>query len=291
MCVDVCKKIMYTLIKNDFLKTFYVIYFQCTRKVQAMTRMTSRNTWRIAEYKKWCEDGFPRTPIVKHLMLRDTGIKYLSLFISRLPNLETVDVSRNKLTVLPYTLWALQHLEHLDISHNQIQSLNIPKSVSPLLSAKYIADDLGTYQLFGDIRQEMPFANDNKTQTGPSYDGGPLGHPLNRLWVFRSLFANDNLIREVPNLESCVLRFVDFSNNLITKFPKLCCAVLVHLSIHGNKINSAFSSNILTKPGAWASIDESMTDSRWLSIEWGTATSMSVVVPNSNQIVRVHKSM
>ena len=256
-----------------------------------MTRYTSRNTWRIAEYKNWCESGFPRTPVVKHLVLEGAGIKYLSLFISRLPNLETIDVSRNKLTVLPYTLWTLQYLNYLNISHNQIHSLGVPK-ISHDSPGKCLIKYLDIYEKFGDLRQEMPYATENKMQDGPLCSGGILGHPLNGLGRMRSLIANNNLLQDVPDIATCPLRVVDFSDNLLTKFPKIA-PVFTHLSIHGNKINTVFSPDNIP---SWytsfpvVSIDESMTDATWLSIEWDTETSKSVVVPGTNKVVCVYKS-
>ena len=214
-----------------------------------MSRMTAFNTWRAAEYKEWCDAGYPVSPEVKYLHLCNAGIESLPYSILNLPNLVHIDLSWNKLYHIPATMWQLTNLAFLDISYNHISRI----------------------------------------------DSTQLGKPgIDKLSKLRHLYANNNLLRSVPRLIGCPLLILDLSHNLITKFPSaklVNYSVLNVLRINDNKITSLFSNFKMCLSRTRFSIDESATDQDWFSIEWDTDEYKTVVVPGTNNTVRVYKPL
>ncbi|XP_033110571.1 leucine-rich repeat-containing protein 57-like [Anneissia japonica] len=126
--------------------------------------------------------------------LNDMGISQFPPQLQKLTkNLRTLDLSKNKLTVVPSSIGSFEHLKYLTINHNRLG--NIPDEVQELKKLENLS------------------LTHNNISTFPS--------SVSRLTSLRKLLLSANKLKAFP-LQVCQLKnldFLDLSQNLIASVP------------------------------------------------------------------------
>ncbi|KAL3998140.1 Ankyrin repeats (3 copies) family protein [Acanthocheilonema viteae] len=192
-------------------------------------------------------DGF-HAPLLESLLLEFNMLSVLpdELFTSRLPVLNFLDVSHNKLCSLPETLWFAPRLRELNVSNNVLSVLPAigslqfrpSSSLSEIEQPESLYSDLYTHQ-------STLSTDDSLSIGGRNDDSNITIHELKRhnIWQTSVRLARSDESDAENGLVSCssMISVFNVSHNNVKVMPSClacCCPYLTRLNISHNQLTS-----------------------------------------------------
>ncbi|EFO25986.1 TKL/LRRK protein kinase [Loa loa] len=192
-------------------------------------------------------DGF-HAPLLESLLLEFNKLSLLpdELFTSRLPMLNFLDVSHNKLCSLPETLWFAPRLRELNVSNNTLTVLPAvgslqfrpSSSLSEIEQPESFYSDLYTHQ-------STLSTDDSLSVNGRNDESNITIHELKRhnIWQtsIRLARSEESDTENGPLSFSSMISVFNVSHNNIKVMPSClacCCPYLTRLNISHNQLTS-----------------------------------------------------
>ncbi|XP_031634672.1 leucine-rich repeat-containing G-protein coupled receptor 5-like isoform X2 [Contarinia nasturtii] len=180
---------------------------------------------------------FPKLDNLRYLTLKRNRLTNITAAaISNLSNIRVLDLDDNLLTLIPYNLTKLTHLQELFLSGNRINTIHKDELPANLIILELRGNPLGDIQF--DALHSMPrlrklvLSDAKSLSVLPSFEGCPALEILRMDRANISIFPNtlcrnssrlksielkSNRLRSVPDLSHCKdLRILDLSDNRIT---------------------------------------------------------------------------
>ncbi|KAF1770229.1 hypothetical protein GCK72_002047 [Caenorhabditis remanei] len=172
------------------------------------------------------------------LNLRNNQLECLTIqFLSSLPQLQQLDVSKNELSQLPEYIWLCPSLKELNASHNRLSAL-------PMVARASRGE-----------RPRLQSSNNNSNTQSPSHETNPIvvddppnvtTNPLRRQNVWQasinlSKVDDDSLFPDFPVTSSNTLTTINLSFNKFHTFPfclACTCPRLLILNMSNNSMTS-----------------------------------------------------
>ncbi|CAI2297514.1 unnamed protein product [Caenorhabditis sp. 36 PRJEB53466] len=171
------------------------------------------------------------------LNLKNNQLECLTIqFLSSLPQLQQLDVSKNELSQLPEYIWLCPALRELNASHNRLSTL-------PMVARTSRGE-----------RPRLQHSNNNSSSQSPANESNPLvdeppnvtSNPLRRQNVWQasinlSKVDDDCLFPDFPVTSSNTLTTINLSHNKFHTFPfclACTCPRLLILNMSNNSMTS-----------------------------------------------------
>uniref|UniRef100_A0A8R1XUT2 non-specific serine/threonine protein kinase n=1 Tax=Onchocerca volvulus TaxID=6282 RepID=A0A8R1XUT2_ONCVO len=192
-------------------------------------------------------DGF-HSPLLENLLLEFNKLSVLpdELFSSRLPVLNFLDVSYNKLYSLPETLWFAPRLRELNVSNNALSVLPAVGSLQ-FRPSNSLSETEKPESLYSDLytHQSTLSTDDSLSVGGRNDDSNITIHELKRHNIWQTsirLARSDESDAENGSLTfSSMISVFNVSYNNIKMMPSClacCCPYLTRLNISYNQLTS-----------------------------------------------------
>ncbi|KAM3721655.1 Leucine-rich repeat serine/threonine-protein kinase [Dirofilaria immitis] len=192
-------------------------------------------------------DGF-LAPLLESLLLEFNNLSALpdELFTSRLPMLNFVDVSHNKLCSLPETLWFAPRLRELNASNNVLFVLPVVRSLQPRPSSSLSEIEQSESLYSGLYTHQSTLSTDDSLSIGGRNDDSNITvHELKRhnIWQMsiRLARSDESDAENGPMTFSSMISVFNVSHNNIKVMPSClacCCPYLTRLNISYNHLTS-----------------------------------------------------
>lgn len=163
------------------------------------------------------KNGFPSS--LESLAINSCVLQRMDARILKLKNLNTLDLSRNKLVTLPDSLDTLQNLRSLDLSHNQMQ--DIPECISRGGCAEGLRFlDLSFNEITCVPRRIQAMRNLNSLKMNNN-NIESLPHSLGSMKDLRRLEISNNQLLCLPwSFTQLEFDFLDVSGNLFKQMTE-----------------------------------------------------------------------